>query len=151
MPPIDTSAEEAVIEFLARRAPCTVDEVLASLTTHDRSEIFSAIGAALRDARLSLQDNPSSGYQLLLPSSSSLSRSVHTASTPVPFCMGCGYLCDTINPEDPQAPWIDAHLYLQRYGGTWAELDRHEELCPTCARISSCARQRGDTCPPQAV
>jgi len=138
---MNTRAEDAVIELLAYRGPCTMDEVFASLPTHDGRDLLSAVGMLSRDGRLLLRGDSGSGYHLFLSSSPPVERRVRKRPAQVPFCMGCGYLCDEIDPEDAQAPWIDAHRYLKKYGGTWIELDRNEGFCPTCARLFACARQ----------
>ncbi|MDP3090549.1 MAG: hypothetical protein Q8N04_07730 [Nitrospira sp.] len=59
----------------------------------------------------------------------------------VRFCVGCGYFCDAIQPEGEQAPWIDAHAYLMKYGLHWDDLDRVDDTCPPCARVLACARR----------
>lgn len=137
----NTRVKEAIIEFLRYRDPCTMDEMLASLSTYDWRDLLSAVGALSQDGRLLLQGPPDSGYQLCLSSSTPITTHSRGMHDPVPFCMGCGFLCDTIDPENGQPPWVDAHRYLRKYGRTWIELDRHEGFCPTCARISACARQ----------
>lgn len=60
---------------------------------------------------------------------------------PVRFCVGCGYVCDDIQPEGGQAQWIDAHRYLTKYGFHWDDLDRTDEACPSCARVLACTRR----------
>ena len=137
----NTKVEDAVIDTLAYKGPCTIDVVIASLSTYDWSEILSAVGATLRDGRLLLQGNSDSGYRLSLSPSPSVKIQMHTKLGSVPFCMGCGYVCDEIDPDAAQSPWVDAHHYLTKYGGTWTELHRNEGFCPTCARLSTYARR----------
>ena len=55
------------------------------------------------------------------------------------FCVGCGQVCDKIQPEDEQPRWIDAHTYVTKYGFRWETLDRSDEVCPPCARVFQAA------------
>lgn len=136
--------EDAVIDLLAHTGPCTMDELVGSLPSHDWSKVFSAVDDMSRDGRLVLRRIPNFGYQLSLSPSSSPSKSVKRQGrkrpAPVRFCVGCGYLCDEIEPEDGQAPWVQAHRYLKKYRLTWVELDRTDVFCPACARVFACAR-----------
>ncbi|MDP3090550.1 MAG: hypothetical protein Q8N04_07735 [Nitrospira sp.] len=53
----------------------------------------------------------------------------------VRLCDGCGQMFDDVQPEGGQAPWIDAHAYLMKYGLHWDDLDRVDDACPPCARL----------------
>jgi hypothetical protein len=57
----------------------------------------------------------------------------------VSFCVGCGQVCDEIEPEMGQPLWIDAHRYVTKYGFRWENLDRSDEVCPACARVFQAA------------
>ena len=131
----------AVVDVLYRISPCTMDELIMSLSMHKWGEVLFAVGTLAQEGRVSLQRGSDSGYRLSLAPSAPLHGQLDPKSTPVCFCLGCGYLCDEIDPEDGQSPWIDAHQYLTKYGGTWMELNRRNVLCPACARLSECARQ----------
>lgn len=58
---------------------------------------------------------------------------------PVRFCVGCGYLCDEIEPGYGQTQWMDAHRYLTKYGLLWGDLDRTDNACPPCSRVFQAA------------
>ena len=53
----------------------------------------------------------------------------------VSFCVGCGQVCDRIQPEGGQPRWINAHTYVTKYGFRWETLDRSDEVCPPCAGV----------------
>lgn len=144
-----TRIQDAVIDILAHMGPCMMDEVIRSLPAHGWSEIFSAVDAMSRDGRLVLRrsSNSSSEYQVSLSESCRAHRPESTRPAPVQFCVGCGYLCDKIELEEGQAPWVEARRYLQKYGLTWIELDRTDDMCPACARVLACGRRR---IPPRA-
>ncbi len=144
MSPAQTSIQDAVIDNLAHRGPCTMDELVESLPTYVWSEVFSVVDGMSRDGRLVLRrcSNSSFEYQLFLSDSCRADRPKRTRPAPVPFCVGCGYLCDEIEPEDGQRPWVDAHRYLKKYGLTWIELDRTDGFCPACAHVVACGRRR---------
>lgn len=131
--------QNAVIEVLSRIGTCTMEELVLSLPRHEWSEIFWAIEVLGQQSRVSLHHGSDTGYRLALATSAPLSGRSDAKSTPVGFCLGCGFLCDEIDPEDAQSPWIDAHRYLTKYGGRWMELNRLDMLCPACARLSDCA------------
>jgi hypothetical protein len=57
------------------------------------------------------------------------------------FCVGCGRLCDEIQPEGGQPQWMDAHAYLTKYGFHWEDLDRTDDACPPCTRVLALARR----------
>ncbi len=143
-----TSIHDAVIDILARTGPCTMDEVVYSLPSYGWSEVFFAVDHMSRDGRLVIQRPSSSVYQLSLSASCQEhriecgQRTERTGRPPVHFCMGCGYLCDEIGSEDGQSPWVEAHRYLKKYGLTWIELDRTDDMCPACARVVACGRRR---------
>ena len=59
----------------------------------------------------------------------------------VRFCVGCGYICDKIQPEGDQPQWMNAHTYLMKHGLRWEDLDRIDDACPPCARVLACARR----------
>jgi hypothetical protein len=139
-----TSIHEAVIDVLAHMGPCMMDEVVRSLPAHGWSEVFSAVDDMSRDGRLVLRrsSNSSSEYQVSLSDSCQADRSERTRPDPVQFCVGCGYLCDKIDPEVGQTPWVEARRYLKKYSLTWIELDRTDDMCPACARVLACGRRR---------
>ena len=53
----------------------------------------------------------------------------------VRFCDGCGHVFDDIQPEGGQGQWIEARVYLMKYGFHWEDLDRIDDVCPPCARV----------------
>lgn len=134
--------EDAVIEVLARTGPCTIDDMVKSLPALGWSEVFSAVDDMSRDGRLVIRRPSSSSYQLSLSASRPLKTPVSKRSAPVRFCVGCGYLCDEIDPGDLQSPWVQAHRYLKKYRLTWIELDRNDGLCPACAYVQACGTRR---------
>ena len=150
MSPSQTILQDAVIDILAHMGPCTIDEVVRSLPAHGWSEVFSVVDEMSRDGRLVLRrpSNSNSGYQLSLSPCWRVGSTIHNRPAHVRFCVGCGYLCDEIEPEDGRAPWVEARHYLKKYGLTWNELDRTDDLCPACARVLACGTRR---VPPRAV
>lgn len=48
-------------------------------------------------------------------------------------------MLDDVQPEDGQAQWIDAHAHLMKYGLLWDDLDRIDDVCPSCARVCQAA------------
>lgn len=150
MSAVQTGIQDAVIDILTNMGPCTMDQLVESLPAHDWSEVFSAVDEMSRDGRLVLRrhSQSNSGYQLSLSPSCRIGRQVSTRPSAVRFCVGCGYLCDEINPEDGRSPWVEAHRYLKKYGLTWIELDRTDGFCPACSRVQACGTRR---VPPRAA
>ncbi|QPD05272.1 MAG: hypothetical protein Nkreftii_003046 [Candidatus Nitrospira kreftii] len=144
MSTVQTDIPSAVIDILAHMGPCTMDQLVELLPAHGWSEVFSAVDDMSRDGRLMLRrsSNSSSEYQVSLSDSCQADRPDRTRPDPVQFCVGCGYLCDKIDPEVAQAPWIEARRYLKKYSLTWIELDRTDDMCPACARVVACGRRR---------
>lgn len=138
-----TVIHDAVIDILANMGPCTIDEVVRLLPAHDWNEAFFAVDEMSRDGRLVLRrpSDSNSGYQLSLSASHPLAKQVSKRPASVRFCVGCGYLCDEIDPEDGQSQWVEAHRYLKKYRRTWIELDRNDVFCPACAHLFACARR----------
>lgn len=150
MPIVQTGIQDAVIAILTNMGSCSMDQLVGSLPAHDWSEVFSAVDEMSRDGRLVLRrhSHSNSGYQLSLSPSCLVGRQVSTRPSPVRFCVGCGYLCDEMAPEDGQTPWVEATRYLQKYGLTWIELDRTDDFCPACSRVQACGTGR---VPPRAA
>jgi hypothetical protein len=143
MSPAHSLIEDTVIDILTHTGPCTMDELVGSLPSQDWSQVFSAVDQMSRDGRLVLRRIPSCGYRLSLSPSRPITSPV-SKKNPVPFCVGCGYLCDKIDPEDVQSPWVEAQRYLHKYRLTWIELDRNDEFCPACARVFASAHCRSN-------
>jgi len=141
-PATQTLIEDAVIELLLKSGPYTMDEVTAALPHHNWSELFSAVDDMSRDGRVVLRLLAGSGYQLSVPAAAPRIAAGGQRRTLVRFCVGCGYLCDEIQPDNGQTQWIEARHYLKRYGLTWNELDRHDDICPDCARVQACGTRR---------
>ncbi|WP_455376944.1 hypothetical protein [Petrachloros mirabilis] len=59
----------------------------------------------------------------------------------VRFCVGCGYVCDEVSPENTSAQWMEGHGFVTKYGLRWEELARVDDVCPACARVFAIARQ----------
>jgi hypothetical protein len=137
-----TLIEDAVIEILRRTGPRTIDDVAEALSGHNWSELFSAVDEMSRDGRVVLRRLAGSGYQLSVPLASLRIAAGRQQQTQVRFCVGCGYLCDEIQPDNGQAHWVEACQYLKRNGVTWNELDRRDDVCPACARVFACGRRR---------
>lgn len=140
--------ENTVIEILAHTGPCTMDDVVKALPAYDWSEVFSAVDDMSRDGRLVLRRPSSSVYQLSLSPSCRGHRTERTRPMQVRFCVGCGYLCDKVEPESGSSPWVEANRYLKKYGLSWIELDRTDALCPACSRVQACGTRR---VPPRAA
>lgn len=134
--------ENTVIDILAHTGPCTMDEMVKALPAYDWSDVFFAVDHMSRDGRLVIQRPSSSTYELSLAGSCRGHRSYRAGASPVRFCVGCGYLCDEIDPKNGLSPWIDAHSYLKKYRLTWIELDRTEGFCPACACVQACGTGR---------
>jgi hypothetical protein len=135
------TVEDKILHVLQRTGPCSLDDVVQQLLHHDWSEVFAEVDRMSRDGRIVLRRDPGSlGYRLSLPLSHD--EAVRMKSTPVRFCVGCGYLCDEIRPEDGQGQWMDAHRYLDKYRLHWSDLDRTDDACPHCARVLACAHRR---------
>lgn len=131
MKTLTCTVEDKILHVLQSTGPCSLDEVSQQLRQHDWSEVLADVDRMSRDGRIVLRRDPgSSGYRLSLPLS------------PVRFCVGCGYLCDEIRPEDGQGQWMDAHRYLDKYRLHWSDLDRTDDACPHCARVLACAHHR---------
>lgn len=137
-----SAIEDAVIDILAHTGPCTIDEVVQSLPTHDWSEVFFAVDHMSRDGRLVFRRSSNSVYELSLSASSREDGTEVTRSTQVRFCLGCGYLCDKITPEDGPSPWVEANRYLKKHGLTWFELERIDAMCPACSRVQAYGTSR---------
>ena len=148
MPTTQMLIEDAVIEILRQRGPCTMDEVTAALPHYNWSELFSAVDDMSRDGRVVLRLLAGSGYQLSVPAATPRIAAGGQQRLLVRFCVGCGYLCDETQPDNGQAQWIEARHYLKRYGFTWNELDRHDDICPACAHVQACGKRR---VPPRAA
>lgn len=144
MSPAQTVIQDTVIDILALMGPCTMDDVVRSLPKHSWSEVFSAVDGMSRDGRLVLRrhSHSNSCYQLSLSASCLKERQARKRPAPVRFCVGCGYLCDEIDPGDGQSPWVEATRYLNKYGLTWIELDRTDGFCPACSRVQVCGMRR---------
>ncbi|MDH4081726.1 MAG: hypothetical protein OEU68_18155 [Nitrospira sp.] len=138
--------ENAVIDILAHSGPCTIDEVVQSLPAHNWSEVFFAVDNMSRDGRLVFRRPSSSVYQLSLSAScqgerTDRARPMHQ----VQFCLGCGYLCDKNEPNEPidrRSPWVEANRYLKKYGWTWFEVERINTMCPACSHVQACGTRR---------
>lgn len=50
-------------------------------------------------------------------------------------------MLDDIQPEGGEARWIDAHMYLMKYGFRWEDLDRIDDACPSCLRLFNAAQR----------
>lgn len=136
------SVEDTILDVLQKTGPCSLDDVVQQLLHHDWSEVFTAVDQMSRDGRVVLRrDRETSGYHLSLPLSNP-AHATRITSTPVRFCVGCGYLCDESGPESEQAQWIDAHSYLTKYRLHWSALNRIEDACPHCARVMACGHHR---------
>lgn len=139
------TVEDTILDVLQKSGPCSLDDVVQQLLHHDWSEVFAAVDRMSRDGRILLRRNPESpGYHLSLPLSHP-AHAIRITSIPVRFCVGCGYLCDEILPEDGQAQWMDAHQYLAKYRLYWSLLSRIDDACPHCARVLACAHRRAPT------
>ena len=139
------TVEETILDILQRSGPCSLDDVVQQLLHHDWSEIFAAVDRMSRDGRILLRRNPeSSGYHLSLPLSHP-AQAIRITAIPVRFCVGCGYLCDEIDPENGEAQWMDAHQYVTKYRLSWSLLDRIDDTCPHCARVLACGYHRTAT------
>jgi hypothetical protein len=141
-PNTQTLIKDAVIKILLQTGPRTLDDVAEALPVHNWNELFSAVDEMSRDGRVVLRRLAGSGYQLSVPVASLRIAAGRQQRTQVRFCVGCGYLCDEIQPHNGQAHWVEARLYLKRYGLTWNELDRTDDMCPPCARVLACGRRR---------
>ena len=148
MPTTQTLIENAVIKILQQRGPCTMDELTAALPHLNWSELFSAVDDMSRDGRVVLRLLAGSGYQLSVPAAAPRIVARGQQQALVRFCVGCGYLRDEIQPEHGQAQWVEARLYLKKYGVTWNELDRHDDICPACAHVQACGKR---LVPPRAA
>lgn len=151
MPTTQTLIEDALTTFLSRSGPCTMEEAVKSLHIYDWSEVFSAVDDMSRDGRLVLRRPSSSVYQLSLSSVRPPEKKASKKAVAVPFCVGCGYVCDEIEPEDGASPWVPVHRYLKKYRLSWIELNRHDGFCPACARVQACGRRSTDARQPQSV
>lgn len=141
------TVEDTIFDILQRTGPCSLDVVVQQLLPYDWNEIFAAVDRMSRDGRIVLRRAPeSSEYHLSLPLSyPAHTEGVRVTSLPVRFCVGCGYLCDEIHPEDGETQWIDAHQYLTKYQLRWSTLNRIDDACPHCARVLACAHHRAPT------
>ncbi|NJN69940.1 MAG: hypothetical protein HC801_06530 [Nitrospira sp.] len=141
-PTAQTLIEDAVIEILLQSGPCTMDEVTAALPHLNWSELFSAVDDMSRDGRVVLRLLAGSGYQLSVPAAAPRIAAGGQRRPQVRFCGGCGYLRDEVQPDHGLVQWVEARHYLKKYGVTWNELDRHDTICPACARVIACGRRR---------
>jgi hypothetical protein len=141
-PNTQTLIEDAVIKILLQTGPRTLDDVAEALTAHNWNELFSAVDEMSRDGRVVLRRLAGSGYQLSVPVAPLRIAAGRQQRSQVRFCVGCGYLCDEIQPDNGQAHWIEARHYLKRYALTWIELDRTDDMCPACTRVLACGRRR---------
>lgn len=66
MMPINTSAEEVVIELLQKISPCFLDDLVIYLPNLSWGEVFGAVDRMSRDGRLSLRQFGFSTYQITL-------------------------------------------------------------------------------------
>ncbi len=139
-----TVIEDALVEMLRQTGPCTMDEVANALPYHSWSELFSAVDEMSRKGRVVLRRLTGSGYQLSVPTAPQMIAAARRQRTQVLFCVGCGYLRDELQPysHNGQAQWVEARQYLKKYGLTWVELDRTNDMCPACARVVACGRRR---------
>ena len=67
--------EAAISDTLRRRGPCSLDDVVKTLSNFMWAEIFLAVDRMSRDGRLSLRQLGGSTYQLELRSEFAYSRS----------------------------------------------------------------------------
>jgi hypothetical protein len=65
----------------------------------------------------------------------------------VRFCSGCGQVFDDVQPEGGQGRWIEARVYLMKYGFTWDDLTLVNDACPPCKRVLTCARNAAVSAP----
>ncbi|MGE3979785.1 MAG: hypothetical protein AB7F94_19685 [Nitrospira sp.] len=141
-PTTPTLIEDAVIKILLQTGPRTLDDVAEALPVHNWNELFSAVDEMSRDGRVVLRRLAGSGYQLSVPVAPLRIAAGRQQRTHVRFCVGCGYLCDEIQPDNVQGHWVEARHYLKKYGLTWNELDRTDDMCPPCSRVLACGRRR---------
>ena len=141
------TVDDTIFDVLQRTSPCSLDNIVQQVLHHDWNEIFAAVDQMSRDGRIVLRRAPGpSGYLLSLPlSQSAHAEGVRITSLPVRFCVGCGYLCDEIDPEGGETQWMDAHQYLAKYRLYWGLLARIEDACPHCARVLACGYHRAST------
>jgi hypothetical protein len=68
MMPINTSADEVVLEMLQRTGPCYLDDLITSLPHLSWGEVFVAVDRMSRNGRVLLRQLGYSTYQITLPS-----------------------------------------------------------------------------------
>jgi hypothetical protein len=68
MMPINTTADEVVLERLQRTGSCCFDDLITSLPQLSWGEVFVAVDRMSRDGRLSLRQLGYSTYQITLRS-----------------------------------------------------------------------------------
>jgi hypothetical protein len=73
----DISVEEAIVKFLKRSGPCSLDDLVAQLPDRNWSKVFATVDAMSRDGRLSLCRIARAGYQISLLSPKPLYGEVH--------------------------------------------------------------------------
>jgi hypothetical protein len=68
MMPINTSADELVLEMLQRTGPCYLDDLITSLPHLSWGEVFVAVDRMSRNGRVLLRQLGYSTYEIALPS-----------------------------------------------------------------------------------
>ncbi|MEO8340102.1 MAG: hypothetical protein ABI604_10350 [Nitrospirota bacterium] len=140
MEPLNDTVEDTLVNVLQRTGPCSLDNLMMQISNHDWNVIFATVDRMSRDGVLVLYRIPRLGYQISLPAPHAANeKAANTVNpyrcAPVRFCVGCGYLCDEIEPTYGQTQWMDAHEYLTKHGLRWGDLDRTSDTCPPCSRV----------------
>jgi len=145
MKTLTNTVDDTILDVLQRTGPCSLDNIVQQVLHHDWNEVFAAVDQMSREGRIVLRRAPGpSGYLLSLPLSQP-AQPIRITSLPVRFCVGCGYLCDEIDPEGGETQWMDAHQYVTKYQLRWSALDRIDDTCPQCARVLACGYHRAST------
>lgn len=51
------------------------------------------------------------------------------------LCSGCGKICDGMDPNGHPRRWVDARMFLTKYGWSWDDLDFYHTFCVECRRV----------------
>ena len=82
--PLDTSAEEVVLEILQRSGPCGLDDLVMRLPNLSWSKVFTAVDRMSRDGRVLLDRHARSIYYVSLPSQHASPHSPSRQQEPQP-------------------------------------------------------------------
>jgi hypothetical protein len=84
MVPINTTAEEVVLDVLQKTGPCYLDDLVIQLPNLSWNEVFVAVDRMSRDGRLFLRRLARSTYYVALPSWHASPRSPSQQKEPRP-------------------------------------------------------------------